>query len=133
MTDPDPTPALKPVRAPLPTPPLSGPPKPKTTISRLDISLTGESRLLPEEVELPKSKSQVDLPREQKLVMSKEVPTEDDPSAILSRLIGSMPPGAMRPAEMLSEAERARHNAHVTAMRMVDLEKRRQRRGETDK
>jgi hypothetical protein len=70
----------------------------------------------------------IDLPRQQGLVVAQDVPAADDPGALLRQLTSSMPAGRLRPEEMAREAETTRHNAHVEALRMINLDQRRARR-----
>lgn len=60
-------------------------------------------------------------------------PMDDDPETLLEGLIGSIPrlsdeKDLPTPADLAREARAARHNTHVTAKRMIDLENRRQKR-----
>jgi len=68
---------------------------------------------------------------QKELVVAQNVPDLDDPGVLLRRLTGKMAAefkGSMTGEQLAQEAERDRHNAHVGAERMIDLEQRRQRR-----
>lgn len=68
---------------------------------------------------------------ERQLVISDKVPAADDPGALLRQLTGQLASSFGGPStgeQLAQEAERERHNAHIGAERMIDLEQRRQRR-----
>lgn len=66
----------------------------------------------------------------QQLIIADKVPDRDDPSVLLRSLTGRLAAavgGPMTGEQLAQEAERSRHNAHVSAEGMIDRERRRQR------
>jgi hypothetical protein len=55
---------------------------------------------------------------------------EDDPEAMLDSFVQSQAAlaGSKVDVDVANEMKQARHNAHVTQLRMIEMEKRRQRR-----